>query len=292
MRQHNNSKLEVLKKIANNLVNSEDYAITIMNQENGRVLFGLKNRTGAELISQFGSIEKTFETLATAGNSKIQIRTRNRTQTGTWRDSSEPLYFFNLSPKSEAQTTAPAPTYATPAPVLNAPSIEYQAPGPQHNVGLNGSTMLGIPEFVDLKVAASKNAELMQKNADLKEKNKRLEKENEQLREEKLERKYSNEERKAKQEGQATMLQTLTPILQPAIEKLMGVLAPSPAVAPALALGQPQFDNQAKNDFFAILQDMDEATAQYMIAVYNGLENENFVNKLTELIQNNNANSN
>lgn len=290
MRQHRNNKLSVLNRIANQLVNDENFAITIMNAENGRVLFGLKNRTAAELISQFGSIEKTFETLATSGTTNIQIRTKER-KNNIWKDTTEPSYFFNLSPKNSEQEPEPEPVLM-PQRALQAPSQTYEAQPIQqtHNTGLHGSTMLGIPEFVDLKVAASKNAELQQKCADLKEKNKKLEKENEQLREEKLERKYSNEERKAKQEGQATMLQTLTPILQPAIEKLMGVLAPSPAVAP-LALGQPNFESQAKNDFFAILQDMDEATAQYLIAVYNGLENENFVNKLTELIQTNNANT-
>lgn len=240
----------------------------------------IKNYDKEKIIEQYGSVSNFFNGIFQNGVQKIGIQplTKNGKRDGkyqSWINNKHLAYFeVSLVPNSEpvAPIVAPAPAYQSSQPV------NYGYPEMLGNPGLGA---------IGLHIAAASAPELKMENQLLKERIKDLEKLNREYERSKDREETEIERMKHKAESNQKMLETATPLLAPFMEKMASMMSGNAGVMQAIpqGLGNPENLSEVKAEMMQAIQQQSDATVDYLLRVLQGMNNQDFINELTESLK-------
>jgi hypothetical protein len=255
------------------LLQSTYYGVRVTDADTGTPLAA--NKTAADMVRDFGSIEAFFNDLYTNRGVKNIIIQGRKKNGSSWKPDGDPEK-IGFEPVEEPQ---PAPTHQAPP-----PAQDFQLPG------LTGGLMQGLNaqmvyHHMDYPKILAENVAYKAETASLK-------KEIETLKHDALETKFSE----AKATGNRDMLlgigQMLAPLLQAFAASKMGGGAPE-----AIGLGNPPGGmSQTKQELMGAISHAPDNICEYLYAIIEGLNlSPEFVKELEallikhELITNDNA---
>lgn len=269
--------INIINKITQPVVSDKDilFAVSIIDPFSYVPIF--TNKTAQSMIETDGSVKNFFENIAKR-YSKIIVKLRKKNG-NSWKDAENIAHEFNftIKPKPE-QLQMDLPTPITPQ--------IYQK-----NIGLNGFTQLSIPELLEHHHNSKEIVKISEENKYLKLQNEDLKKQNEQYREKEFQQQHSLDSEKFKAERNDKKWDAILGLLDKAgpviLHKIMGGNAPMPTEE--LALGNPQIGT--KQELINIAIQNSEETVNFLISIYNNLNNKDFVNEINQIIEKNNGNN-
>ena len=260
-----------LDPIINRLANNPKFGVTITNTENQNII--CRNKTGAEMVHEAGSIQAFFNNLYTTGVQKIAIQPRSKNGS-SWISSGD---IVQLSFTSKDQSQAATAPVHVPTQVITQPDNVMGLMGSMNNGLMGGLQGQMIYHHLDYPKIAADNTVLKAENESLKEKV--LE-----LRTAAMEAQYSTD----KSQGNKDMLNGLVAAFAP----LLPMLAKGGAAAAPAGLNAPAVDESLPHPNQLLMQAvpaMPDYLAQYLVAIYQGVNNnEAFGSELLALLQKHN----
>lgn len=227
-------------------------AVSVLNLDTNTFVF--RNKTHAEIITDFGSAEEFFETLFADGHKRLNLTLKRKNGSTYKADGTS----FDVNFSKEIQSVQP----------VQSPVTTDMFPN---------SFGLGSLDMINLFVAKGDAQRLHSENEILKASDKEQKKLIDELKEERLASKYDTDKSKGTQE-----------MLLGAIQQLPTIMAMVKGVPPVAGLASPveNYSTPAKQHFAKALQNLDDSTVNVLESINNGLNsNVQFTNELAELLQ-------
>lgn len=259
---------EEFLQLIHNLETDVYFAVTVTDMNTGEKI--ISNAGHADIIGKYGTLENFFNPLLEEPGSEIGVRTRRKNGSG-WKFGKEPFMRFSNNKQSDNDHPYTDTEYK------QKQTKEKASKKARFGLGLNAPDV----QILELYADAKDRNRLEARNAILEKEINILNNQLLELKTEKLE--WSN--KKASSESTAEIIKSALPHLEGILSTVMSKGAAPMQVAPiSPGLGNPAYSPD-KNELVSAIHTCNEATVGGMLAVYDRLNDLEFVNELNQLFE-------